>query len=308
MHRLASMSSKPLPAIALVAALSASAGAQSVATPVAPTVQPKCVDSIPDSALTRVPVFAAVAMSDSVDRPAPPVVANMLQAVVDRLDAMLGASSGTLPQGEPTIRWDSVGRGLRVTWYRDGRLGWRLAADIDSANPSPTKTARLFASALDSARAAGDIFMPWPDAVHADSVEIMVYFRRPRVDVTGTLMPIDERVAVPMFTVAAPREKTVGLKRRPVAPHYPDELMHEGIEGKVTLQFVVDTMGRADSMTFRDLWPRGEPRLAGQQAVYYGELVAAAKRSVMQARFSPAEVGGCKVRQLVQQPFTWLMN
>lgn len=302
------MTTRTLLAIALFAAAATSAQAQSVAAHAQSASQPSCLESIPDSALTRVPVFAAIAMADSSDRTVPPVAANMLQSVVDRLDTMLGAKSGTLPHGDPGIRWDSIGRGLRVTWHRDGQLGWRIEDEIDSLHPSPTRTARLFASALDSAQAASETFMPWPDGFHTDSVQLMVYFRRPRIDETGTVKPIDERVAVPMFTVAVPREKSVGLQRRPRAPRYPDELLHSGIEGKVTLQFVVDTTGRADSLTFRDLWPRGEPRLQGAQAAYYAQLVAAAKRAVMEARFFPAEVGGCKVRHVVQQPFTWLIR
>jgi hypothetical protein len=299
------MMTRSLLALALVAA-SASARAQSVAAPAAQT--PSCIESIPDAAFTRVPVFAALMMSDSAERAVPPVAANMLQAVVDRVEIMLGAKSGILPQADPGIRWDSIGSGVRITWYRDGRLRWRVADDIDSLHPSPTKTARLFGSALDSARAAGDVFMPWPDELRGDSGQMKVYFRRPRIDEKGTVNPIEERVAVPMFTVAAPREKAVSLQRRPHTPHYPEELLQSGIEGKVTMQFVVDTTGRADSLTFRDLWPAGEPRLEGEQAALYAQLVASAKRAVMQAQFTPAEVGGCKVRQVVQQPFTWLIR
>lgn len=305
---LAPMTTRTLLAIALLAAAATSTDAQSVVGGLQSASSLSCVESLPDSAFTRVPVFAAITMFDSVDRPVPPVAENMLQSVVDRLDTMLGAKSGTLPHGDPGIRWDSIGRGLRVTWHRDGQLGWRIEDDIDSVDPSPTKTARLFASALDSATAAGETFMPWPESYHGDSVQLMVYFRRPWIDDAGKVKPIDERVAVPMFTVATPREKTVILQRRPHSPHYPEELLHSGIEGKVTLQFVVDTTGRADSLTFRDLWPRGEPRLEGEQAAYYAQLVAAAKRTVKEARFLPAEVGGCKVRQVVQQPFTWLIR
>ena len=293
---------------ALFCAASVSARGQSVATNEAPAAKPSCVESIPDAALTRVPVFAMLYMVGATERPVPPAAENMLQAVVDRVETMLGATPGSLPKGEPAIRWDGIERGLRVTWHRDGRVAARIRDDVDPARPSEAKAATLFASAFDSARAAGELFMPWPDDDPRDSVVMGVYFRRPIIDEAGTLRPIDERVAVPMFTVAAPREKPVSLTRRPPKPHYPEELLVSGLEGKVTLQFVVDTTGVVDTLTFRDLWPEGEPRLEGRQAEYYQQLVATAKATVRHARFSPAEMGGCKVRQLVQQPFTWLIR
>ena len=56
-------------------------------------------------------------------------------------------------------------------------------------------------------------------------------------------------------------------------------------------QFVVDTTGRADMSTLRIL-----------QSDH--QLFSDAVRQVLpKLRFIPAEVGGTKVRQLVQQPF-----
>jgi protein TonB len=56
---------------------------------------------------------------------------------------------------------------------------------------------------------------------------------------------------------------------------------------------VVDTSGRADMNTFKVLKSTND-------------LFSAAVRSALpRMKFFPAEVGGHKVRQLVQQPFTF---
>ena len=74
-----------------------------------------------------------------------------------------------------------------------------------------------------------------------------------------------------------------------LAPRYPAVLAAQGVEGSVTAQFVVDTTGAAEMGSWKVLESSNE--LFSQ----------AAKESVRTARFAPAEVGGRKVRQLVQR-------
>ena len=64
-------------------------------------------------------------------------------------------------------------------------------------------------------------------------------------------------------------------------------------------------MGRADPSTVRDVWPKERSRLTGELGDYYRRLVNEATGAVERGRFYPAEIAGCKVRQLVQLPFTW---
>jgi protein TonB len=91
-------------------------------------------------------------------------------------------------------------------------------------------------------------------------------------------------------------EKTVlGAPGNP-APTYPSMLQSAGVEGRVLAQFVVDTSGRADMKTFKVL-----------EASH--ELFAqAVKQALPRYRFFPAEIGGKKVRQVVQQPFTFAIG
>ena len=77
------------------------------------------------------------------------------------------------------------------------------------------------------------------------------------------------------------------------APRYPEMLRGAGVAGEVLAQFVVDENGRYEAGTFKALKSSHE-------------LFTAAVRNVLpNMKFYPAEVGGRKVKQLVQQPFTF---
>ncbi len=75
------------------------------------------------------------------------------------------------------------------------------------------------------------------------------------------------------------------------APRYPAILREAEIEGGVLAQFVVDTLGHADMKTFKILKSN------------HDLFTAAVTGSLPNMRFHPAEVGGRKVRQMVQMPF-----
>ena len=80
------------------------------------------------------------------------------------------------------------------------------------------------------------------------------------------------------------------------APRYPEVLKSSGVEGKVMAQFVVLETGRADMDTFKILSSDND-------------LFSSAVKNVLpQMRFLPAEIGGKKVRQLVQLPFEFKIN
>lgn len=303
-----------LPALRSAAALlmllvtgRAQAQANSVAAPASTTefgAAPGCLQSIPRESMTRVPVFASLAMRDSLRYEIPPSAGNMLQAVADRITGISGTHPGTLPPGEPEITWDSLGRSLAITWHRDGKLAWRVWPDTGARASAPAKAALLFGRALDSAQANGETFMIWPEGLSDDSLEMLVDFRRATVDGDGGIVPVRARAAVPLFTVAAPREKPVRVVQQP-RTFYPPLLQSQGVIGRVMMEFVVDTTGHADVATIHDVWPRERPALTGALGAHYKELVHAARLMVRDTRFAPAEVGRCKVRQVVQQPFTW---
>ena len=78
-----------------------------------------------------------------------------------------------------------------------------------------------------------------------------------------------------------------------VAPTYPSMLQSQGVTGQVIAQFVVDTTGRADVSTFKAIESS------------HDQFTAAVRNALPRMRFQPAEVGGRKVKQLVQQAFAF---
>lgn len=74
-------------------------------------------------------------------------------------------------------------------------------------------------------------------------------------------------------------------------PIYPEMLKAAGFQGKVLVTFVIDTTGRADPATFKVL------------SSSHDLFTKAVREQLPRMKFLPAEVGGRKVKQLVQQPF-----
>jgi len=85
-------------------------------------------------------------------------------------------------------------------------------------------------------------------------------------------------------------EQTVRIKTI-TSPEYPSQLRAARIEGQVLVQFVVDEKGRAQMNTFKVLRSSDNA---------FSESV---KIAISETAFFPAEIGGRKVKQLVQQPF-----
>ncbi len=80
------------------------------------------------------------------------------------------------------------------------------------------------------------------------------------------------------------------------APKYPDGLRSANIEGVVLAQFVVDTTGFADTTSFKVLKSNHD-------------LFTQAVRAVLPGiRFSPAEVDGRKVKQMLQMLFSFSLS
>jgi len=88
-------------------------------------------------------------------------------------------------------------------------------------------------------------------------------------------------------------EKPVVPAPGSTSPRYPDMLRQAGVEGEVLAQFVVDTTGRAEANSLKILKSS------------HDLFVQSVRNALPQMRFIPAEVGGRKVKQLVQQPFTF---
>src|SRR5918992_1401040 len=110
--------------------------------------------------------------------------------------------------------------------------------------------------------------------------------------VVGGTAPVQTDQAYFEFQV----EKQVAPHSGNPGPRYPDMLRSANVEGEVLAQFVVDTTGRADMSTFKVLKSSHD-------------LFTNAVRSTLpNMRFYAAEIGGRKVKQLVQMPFQFALT
>jgi TonB family protein len=91
------------------------------------------------------------------------------------------------------------------------------------------------------------------------------------------------------FQVEKPVTRAPGSEN----PRYPEILRQAGVEGEVLVSFVVDETGAADAASFKSIKST------------HDLFTAAVRQALPSMRFVPAEVGGRKVKQLVQQPFTF---
>ena len=85
------------------------------------------------------------------------------------------------------------------------------------------------------------------------------------------------------------------LANNPV-PVYPRSMAAAGIETNFVVVFVVDSTGRVDNQTLE--FP------ATAQPVF----ADAVRRALGRSRYRPAEMGGRRVRQLVQQEFVFRLE
>lgn len=77
------------------------------------------------------------------------------------------------------------------------------------------------------------------------------------------------------------------------APDYPITMLQKNIEGSAFVIYVVDTLGLADTASFKVV------------RATHDEFAMAVKDAMPRMRFRPAILGGLKVRQLVQQNFAF---
>lgn len=77
------------------------------------------------------------------------------------------------------------------------------------------------------------------------------------------------------------------------APSYPESMLRRRIEGSVIVQYVVDTLGHADTLTFRVI------------SATHADFARAVKNTLPRMRFRPAIMANRLVPQLVQQPFAF---
>lgn len=90
-------------------------------------------------------------------------------------------------------------------------------------------------------------------------------------------------------------ERAVQVSRQPT-PRYPEALKSVGVEGVVSIRFIVGADGKVEP---------GSISVIDSPHKLFAEAVRA---SLLNSRYRPAEVGGRSVRQLVEQSFTFRLE
>jgi protein TonB len=83
---------------------------------------------------------------------------------------------------------------------------------------------------------------------------------------------------------------------RPAAPRYPDALKSVGVQGVVSMHFIVDADGRVEP---------GSIEVISTSHKLFADAVRAA---LLNTRYRPAEAGGHAVRQMVEQSFSFRLD
>lgn len=198
---------------------------------------------------------------------------------------------------------------------------WLTARQV-SANPVPTdvhiaympQPAPAGTSAPPVQSPSKALPMPAPPlAVPVISVPTVVPTALPLIDATPT--PVTDAT---IFSVGQSRAAVPGGSATPVGggdvaydgftvdkpvvplsgppPRYPAMLKDAGVEGRVDVRFVVDTLGRVES---------GSVQVIDATHALFVESV---RTALLRQRFMPAEVAGVRVRQLVTQPFVFTIQ
>ncbi|HEV8448034.1 MAG TPA: M56 family metallopeptidase [Gemmatimonadaceae bacterium] len=108
----------------------------------------------------------------------------------------------------------------------------------------------------------------------------------------GKPIPVTDNQDFLEYQVEKPAELLPGNP----SPEYPPLLRNEQIEGKLVTRFVVDTTGRAMMPTFQVLNRTDE------------RFIPSVRAAIPNLRFSPAQVGGKPVKQVVEMPFEFNLN
>jgi TonB family protein len=111
-------------------------------------------------------------------------------------------------------------------------------------------------------------------------------------DTTTTPPPVGDPKGDSVFTVLEVDSAAV-RSLSSASPAYPLDLLKNHIEGTVKVRFIVDTTGFADTTSLEILNVTNEG------------FVKAVREALPYMRFSAAKIGTMKVRQLVEQPFTF---
>jgi hypothetical protein len=257
-----------------------------------------CLADIPSASMHRVPVFLSASVMRSSDSAFSLQADLLAQDVAAVLRSQLGGSDSAISVQDYRLPWFSVPTTIVIAARKNGEM----SAHQFVIGGDSTATLLLL-HAFNTARAHGGATMAWPDDFANDTVFVRLRLWPNYVSATTKREASVGRYSFPAFSLTEPEEGPALPLPNATKPKYPvgNELVR--YSGTVLMQFTVDTTGRAEPATIRDLWPDGKPRLEGREAHIYGAFVSSVATWLATVRFQPSHLGSCARRQMVQWPF-----
>jgi hypothetical protein len=259
-----------------------------------------CIHRIPSSSLKRVPVFLQ-ATADSAERLVLPSADFLAQDVAFKIREVLGATGPQLAEGDSAVDWSRLWGEVIVTLHRDAKPTWKVPDWSMRADTIARSSISLLVRAIKAVVDEGEL-IPYPDGVPGDSISFSLSLVNPTVTEKGKILPVVARQPIPVFSIAIAWERSAEVIKPPPVS-YPEYSRSIRAIGGVRLTYVVNKSGRVEPETIKEAWPAGVAKPQGQLLLAYEAFLRAVQRGVPSAKFSPAMVGGCPVRQVVQQYF-----
>jgi len=260
-----------------------------------------CLDTLSTPASIPSIVYIRAEIKEPADSGIAQMADIFAQSVSLRMRTLLNAKGDTLPPGEPLITWRKIEPHipLGVTIYRNSAPVFQLL--------SPSTDSVAAAILLTAARKAVDEGEgPFsPEGTAGDSLKFRLGFAltdpgKLNLDDTG-------RIALPVFSVFFPPQVSARLKHKSL-PTYPPSERRAGITAVIIMDFLVDSTGHAIPGSMKEVWSPTKKRPTGQMLAAYNDFLDSVTRWLPKAEFEPARIGGCKVTQLVREPFTFSIS
>jgi hypothetical protein len=221
----------------------------------------------------------------------------MAQNVSAQLSTLLGGTESKLPVLQSASAWSSVPAQLVVTLHEDGsvtRRGVSVSGD--------TSLTSLLVKAFDAARARGEAQFIFPDQLQSKTLVVRLQLEADELPHAAP-SPGQHRFAA--FQMPYPTMSPALPKGRNAPPRYPPNAAMRSVTAFVIMRFIVDTAGRAVPASIHDLWPTDKPPLTGDLARYYEGFVKTVTETLPSWQFTPARVGPCPLRQIVELPIAF---
>ena len=263
-----------------------------------------CMLNIPAGSFKRVPVFLQATSVGKASGSIMPLADLFTQTAAVRMREMLGGNPSQLPEADSIVAWYGLYGEMHVTVHRNGGFSWRTAEWSASADSLDRSSVKLIDAVLGDLSKSGES-VGWPDGAQGDSLLFGLSLTAPRVTKEMKIERLEARQAFPAFSLAMPWASPVDYKKHPAIRFH--QGMERGKPATVQLTFVIEKSGKIDMNTIREFASPGSPRLAGEDRHYQLDFLAAVKEALRLASYKPANIGGCVVKQTVQQDFFFEM-